>query len=495
MTRQRWIIVGVVAVTLVAGAVWFLRGNEATANTPYRLAAIERGDVEETISSTGTLAALQTVAIGTQVSGQVIELHADFNDRVQAGQLLARIDPTLQRQQVRNVQANLERVQADLRRTEQEYERSRALYEQNVITETEFTQAEYSLTVARSSATSAEINLEQARQNLAYTEIYAPIDGVVIERNAEVGQTVAASLSTPQLFLLANDFSELEIHANVDESEIGLIEDGQEVRFTVQAYRGENFSGTVRQKRLQSTSQENVVNYRVVISVQNPDLRLLPGMTATVDFIVRRAEDVFKVANAALRFSPTPEMLAELGEDAVPAASGAGARQAGAGAAAGPGGQAGGPGAGVAGMDSAQRAQMRERMAAGGGRPQGAAPGANGGAGANGGGGFQGGGFPGGLPAGAARAGAGAGAGMSFANIWYMKDGKLGVMQVRTGVSDGIQTEIQGPDIEAGLQVIAGLNVATPTTGTATTTNPFQQQGGNRGGGGGGGQIRMPGGF
>ena len=141
MTRQRWIIVGVVAVTLLAGAVWFLRGNEATANTPYRLAAVERGDVEETISSTGTLTALQTVAIGTQVSGQVIELHADFNDRVQAGQLLARIDPTLQRQQVRNVQANLERVMADLRRTEQEYERSRALYEQNVITETEFAQA------------------------------------------------------------------------------------------------------------------------------------------------------------------------------------------------------------------------------------------------------------------------------------------------------------------------------------------------------------------
>jgi HlyD family secretion protein len=469
MTRQRWIIAGVVVFTLIAGAVWFLRGNEATANTPYRLAAIERGDVEETISSTGTVTALQTVAIGTQVSGQVIELNADFNDRVQAGQLLARIDPTLQRQQVRNAEANLERVQADLRRTEQEYQRSLALYEQNVITETEFSQAEYSLTVARSSATSAEINLEQARQNLAYTEIYAPIDGVVIERNAEVGQTVAASLSTPQLFLLANDLSELEIHANVDESEIGMIEAGQEVRFTVQAYRGETFRGTVRQVRLQSTSQENVVNYRVIIAVDNPDLRLLPGMTATVDFIVRRAEDVFKVANAALRFNPTPEMLAELGEDAI-AAAGRGMRP-GAGNAAGPV------------PDSAQRAQMaaqrRERATSGETPAQRTTPSAGAAS-------------PNGFPGGARMSGGAAPVRMNFANLWYLKDGALAVMQVRSGVSDGVQTEIQGPDIEEGLQVIAGLNVATPTTGTATT-NPFQQ-GGNRGGPPGGMRFG-PGGF
>src|SRR5690606_13636639 len=223
----------------------------------------------------------------------------------------------------------------------------------------EFSQIEYQMATSRSSVTSAEINLEQARQNLAYTSVYSPIDGVVIERNAEVGQTVQSSMSTPQLFLLARDLSQLEIHASVDESEIGMIEAGQEVRFTVQAYRGETFRGVVRQVRLQSTNQENVVNYSVVISVDNPDLRLLPGMTATGDFIVRRAEDVFKVSNAALRFQPTPEMLASIGGE-VPTA---------------PGRNGGGAPVGGMQLTEEQREEFRQRMQANGGAWQGGANG------------------------------------------------------------------------------------------------------------------------
>jgi HlyD family secretion protein len=515
------VIVGIVVVALIAGAAWFLEGNEATAGEPYRMAAIERGDIEETIASTGTVTALLTVAVGTQVSGRVIELHADFNDQVRVGQLIARIDPTIQQQQVRNAESNLLRAQADLRRAQQEYDRNKVLYDQQVITESEFIQVEYSLTVSRASVTSAEINLEQARQNLAYTEIYSPIDGVVIERNAEVGQTVAASLSAPQLFLLARDLRDLEIHASVDESEIGRIQPDQLVRFTVQAYDDEEFEGRVRQVRLQSATQENVVNYRVVISVENPDLRLLPGMTATVDFVVQRAEDVFKVSNAALRFTPTPEMLAELGDEALAAgmrpggpnseggmaaragdqtAEGGAARQVPAGGAAeggaagSVGGDGGGAGAGVGGGAgngaAAGGAGGRAGRAAGG---QGFRPGAGGGLGTEAGNGAN-----AAVQAGFARARPGAAGRGGFATLWYLKDGELAVMPVRTGISDGVQTQIMGPELEEGIQVIAGLNIATPERATQQTTNPFQEQRGGfqQGRGGGGGQVRFgPGGF
>jgi HlyD family secretion protein len=447
MTRRKLLSIGLVVVVLIAAGAWFSDRNEANALTPYRLGVVERGDVEETVSATGTLNAVQTVTIGTQVSGRVIELHADFNDEVRQGQLLARIDPTLQRQQVRNAEANLERARADLRRMQEEFDRNKTLFEQQIITESEFSQIEYSYAVAQSSVTSAEINLEQARQNLAYTEIHAPIDGVVVERNAEVGQTVAASLSAPQLYLLANDLSELEILASVDESDIGLIEPGQNVRFTVQAYRNETFEGIVRQVRLQSTTSENVVNYTVVVTVQNPDGRLLPGMTAVVDFVVERAADVFTVPNAALRFTPTEEMLAQIPDSAL----------------AGPARRPGGAGEAAEEMTPEMRARIAERRAQGGGAPAG------------------------GQPRMAARqgggAGRGAGADVGFATLWYMKDGQPAVTRVRTGISDGVRTEIAGPDLELGMEVIEGVNTAGAEPPQQGTTNPFEQQGGRGGGG------------
>ena len=163
---------------------------------------------------------------------------------------------------------------------------------------------------------SAQVALDRARKNLSYTEIYAPIDGVVVERNVDVGQTVAASLSAPQLFLIANDLSQMQILASVDESDIGLIHEGQDVRFTVQAYPNQTFTGTVRQVRLQSTTTENVVNYTVVVTVANPKGKLLPGMTATVEFLTGSAENALIVPNAALRFRATPDMMAAAGVSA-----------------------------------------------------------------------------------------------------------------------------------------------------------------------------------
>src|SRR5690606_23270875 len=300
-----WGSAGAVAVLLLARMV-FGTGREAAGG--YRFVEITRGDVESVVSSTGTLQATETVEVGTQVSGQIAEIHVDFNDRVEKGQLIARIDPTLLRQEVRAAEVSVERSRAELEQARRQYERIAKLYEQKVVTDSEHDAALYSYDVARAAYASAQLNLERARQNLGYTEIRAPISGIVVERSVDVGQTVAASMSAPKLFLIAKDFSEMEILATVDESDIGLIHQGQPVRFTVQAYPDAEFRGTVRQVRLQSTVQENVVSYSVVVAVENADGRLLPGMTATVEFIVERAEDVLLVPNTALRFRPTEEM-------------------------------------------------------------------------------------------------------------------------------------------------------------------------------------------
>ncbi|NJL29231.1 MAG: efflux RND transporter periplasmic adaptor subunit [Thermoanaerobaculia bacterium] len=278
----------------------------------YRFVEIERGDLEATVDATGNLSAVSTVAVGTQVSGRILGIFADFNGRVKAGQLIAQLDPVLLEQTVREVEASLARRRADLERLERDFARSQQLYADQLLSESDFNAVQFNLAAAKADVASAQASLDRARQNLAYTEIYSPIDGVVIERNVDVGQTVAASLSAPQLFLIAEDLSKMQIKVAVDESDIGKISEGQTVRFTVQAYPDDAFYGTVEQVRLQSAVKENVVTYTVVVAVRNSDGRLLPGMTATADFLVETAKDVLKVPNAALRFRPTAEMIAEL---------------------------------------------------------------------------------------------------------------------------------------------------------------------------------------
>ena len=276
----------------------------------YRFVTVERGDLESVVAATGTLDAVTTVQVGTQVSGIVSEILVDYNDRVEAGQVIARIDPTLLEIAVREARADLERSQAQMRHAQGEFQRLRSLHGDGIVSEADFQMAQYELEVA-AAASSAEIRLEKARQNLSYATIYAPISGTVVERDVDVGQTVAASLSAPELFEIAGDLSSMRILASVDESDIGGIDDGQRARFTVQAFPDLTFEGVVRQVRLQSTTQENVVNYTVVIDVDNSDGRLLPGMTATVDFLVESAVDVLTVPNAALRFRATEEMWTE----------------------------------------------------------------------------------------------------------------------------------------------------------------------------------------
>ncbi len=397
----------------------------------YRTVAIERGTIEEVVSATGAVQATETVEVGTQVSGQVAEILVDFNDHVRKGQLLARIDATILSNEVRAAEASVARSQAELDKAERELARNRPLHDEKIITDSEFEQVQYARSVASASYTSAAVSLERARRNVGYTEIRAPIAGIVVERSVDVGQTVAASTSAPKLFVIAQDLSQMQILASVDESDIGRIKNGQDVRFTVQAYGDREFKGTVEQVRLQSTATDNVVSYGVVVEVQNPDGALLPGMTATVEFLVSRAENVLKIANAALRFQPTEAMRAAMlaRRDTT-----GGGRSAGAGA---------GVGAGSTRQQTGALASRGQRANATG-------------------------------STGTRRAGA------RPVMLWQVdENGELKTIRVRTGLTDGQYTEVSGDGLEESLEVIAGVTGGTQPA--AAAANPFQGQQPQRG--------------
>jgi HlyD family secretion protein len=307
--------IGVAALVLatLGGWTWFYQRADGKEAVSYHTAPVTRASIKSTVSATGALQAVRTVQVGTQVSGQISQIYVDFNDKVKKGQLIARIDPTLQQQAVEDAQAQLEKAQAQLKQAQDDYTRNKTLYDERVITASEFGTYQSTFNVQQATVKSAQIALDRAKQQLSYTSIYAPIDGVIVERNVDVGQTVAASLSAPQLFLIANDLSEMQILASVDESDIGQIKEGQPVQFTVQSYPGQTFSGTVKQVRLQSTTTDNVVNYTAVVGVENEGGKLLPGMTATVSFLTASADNVLTVPNAALHITPTAEMLAQSG--------------------------------------------------------------------------------------------------------------------------------------------------------------------------------------
>ena len=444
-TRKR-VIIAVVALVVIAALAWYFLHDRSAGATSYRFGAVERGDVQQTVSSTGALSAVKTVQVGTQVSGKVVAEYADFNDHVTQGQLLARIDPTLQEQAVTDAQAQLAKAQAQLAQARDEYNRNQPLFQEKFISASEFGTVQVNLSVAQAQVRSAQVTLDRARQNLAYTNIYAPINGVVVERNVDVGQTVAASLSAPQLFLIAQDLSQMQILASVDESDISSIKEGQEVKFTVQSYPGRTFTGSVQQVRLQSKTTDNVVSYTAVVSVQNPNGVLLPGMTATVEFVTGSAKDVLTVPNAALRFRPTAEELAASGLPDTAGTITFGRRPGGAGGAGGSTGAArGGQGA----------------------------PGGQGGQG-----GFGGGqGRPGG-PGGANRARTRTG---GPGIIWTVDAaGKLKPIRVRSGLSDGQRTQIMSQDaaVKEGMKVIIGSGLASQGAAPASQSPLTPQRGG-----------------
>ncbi len=410
------ILLAVLLLALVGAGGWYAFSDSDTPTAKYRFVKVEMGDLESIVSSTGTLNAVSTVQVGTQVSGTISKILVDFNQKVRQGELIAVIDTTFLAASVRDADSSFERARTQLNHSEREQRRIQALFDKNMASASDLDQAKYSFELAKSGLKSAQAALDRARINLRYASIYAPIDGTVISRPVDAGQTVAASFSAPTLFLIANDLSQMQILANVDEGDIGQIQQGQQARFTVQAYPGRTFRGEVSQVRLQPTTIQNVVNYTVVVSVTNEEGLLLPGMTATVDFMIERAENVLKVPNAALRFRPTTEMMAEFRRQME---------------------QQGGEGA----PGDSNRANR-------GGGEQG---GGNRGWGGGGNGGFGGFGGPEG----------GGGRARDVARLWCLDEqGKPKVLRVRTGITDGQMTEIRAEDLTEGLEVISGILTA-----------------------------------
>lgn len=275
----------------------------------FHFAAIKRGDIENIVSCTGTLSAVETVDVGSQVSGIIQEMYVDFNDPVKKGQVLAELDKTLFTVSVHDAEAGVARSKARLAQAEAEFIRNQPLFKKGHLSEMEFLVTKTTLETAKADLKTAEAALKRAKTSLDYTVIRSPINGTVIERTVDAGQTIAASFQAPTLFVIAEDLTRMQIETDVDESDIGLIKENQSVRFTVQAYPDEEFTGKVRQIRLQPTTIQNVVNYTVVVDAANEKGMLLPGMTATVDFLVEERRDVLLVPNSALNYKPSTELI------------------------------------------------------------------------------------------------------------------------------------------------------------------------------------------
>ena len=309
------IIVGVVVVTAI-----FLGFRKKDNGVNFRTEKVIKGNLDESVTATGTVNPVSTVLVGTQVSGKIKELYADFNSVVKESQLIALIDPVTFEAQVEQAKANLlsskanvEKAEASLLDAKRTFERNKELFAKNLIisksildtSETNHEAAQAQLSSAKAEVAQTEASLKVAETNLRYTRILSPVKGVVVSRNVDVGQTVAASFQTPTLFSIAQDLKEMQIDTNVDESDIGKIQVGQHVEFTVDAYPELTFKGTVFQVRNAPISIQNVVTYDVVVKVDNSDLRLKPGMTANVSIITARKKGILKIPNIALRFKPS----------------------------------------------------------------------------------------------------------------------------------------------------------------------------------------------
>jgi HlyD family secretion protein len=310
MSRSKLAILLTLLAAAGAAAAWYY-GSAPAPEARYRLVKVERGDIRQAVSANGTLNPVVLVNVGTQVSGTVKKLYADFNERVEAGQVLAELDPPLFLAQLAQSRANLANAKAALKLAQANEKRSRALYAQDYVARTELDQAEQALAAAQAQVGLAEAQMQRDQTNMGYSVITSPVSGVVVSRNVDVGQTVAASFQTPTLFAIAQDLKRMQIDTAVAEADVGGVRVGQTVHFSVDAFPERAFQGTVRQIRLNSQVQQNVVTYDVVIDVANPDEALLPGMTAFVNIVVAERQDVLRLPLAALRYKPTDGMSAE----------------------------------------------------------------------------------------------------------------------------------------------------------------------------------------
>lgn len=312
------IIVAVAAAAILAVGFYFFSFGRARA-IQYVTTAVTRGDITSAISATGTLSAVETVDVGTQISGTIKNIYIDYNSVVKKGQLIAEIDSATQEADVAQYEANLlsasaslENARAGLAKAQKDYKRTRELAAIDLISKATVDADESSLSVARAQAAAADAQVAQARAtltkaqiNLGYTKIYSPVDGVVVARNVDAGQTVAASYQTPSIAEIARSLAEMQVEVAVDEADIGGVTEGQQVRFSVDAHARETFSGRVTQVRLKPKSANNLVTYTVIVKVDNDELLLMPGMTANVSLILQHREKALLVPNSAFRFKPS----------------------------------------------------------------------------------------------------------------------------------------------------------------------------------------------
>ncbi len=495
-------------VLLIALYVFYFRGGGK--KYEFRTDKVSQGDVTMTVTATGTINAVTSVDVGTQVSGIISKLYADFNSVVKEGQVIAQIDPTFLQQAVKDAEASLDRARAQFADAKRNADRTKILFDKGLESQANYDASQTTLESSSAALKQAQASLDRAKINLAYATIYAPINGVVIDRKVNVGQTVAASFSSPTLYTIANDLSKMQVQTTVDESDIGRISIGQDASFTVDAYPDENFTGKVSQIRLAPVTVQNVVNYTVVIDVVNDQLKLMPGMTANVRILVGSAENVLRVSNLALRFQPPAELVdsakvKELFGSFAGRGDGSDGHENGSrGEGSGGGNQGGGGRSGRMGAirdsilaahggqmgDEDLRAEMRkvfEAMRGSSTKP--AAPAAK---------------------ISASRPGSGTRFGIQNnfpeyeksayvpvrqnlrGRVWIMgKDGKLQPVIVTTGLTDGRYTEITSATLKAGDEVILGAS-ANSEESPAQTASPLSGQGqrGPMGGPGGGGGRR-----
>src|SRR3954454_15479271 len=334
--QRRFLIIAIVVVVGVLVGLFFFRRGKEKGGDKYRTEAVSPGNVTATINATGTLSAVTTVQVGSQVSGIIARLYADFNSQVKQGQLLAELDPTPFQQTVDQRRADVTKSQVEVANTQVTYNRQKRLSDAGLIAASDLDAAKAAFDGARAQLAQSQATMKQAQTNLGYTKIYSPIDGQVVARAYDVGQTVAASFSAPTLFTIAKDLTKMQVQADVDQSDIGQIKVGEPARLTVDAYPDQEFRGQISQVRLNATVTQNVITYPVIIEVPNPDLQLRPSMTANVTIDVANVRDVLRVPNAALRFRP--ETAAPAGQQQAAGGGRSGGSRSGAGVAGAAGG-------------------------------------------------------------------------------------------------------------------------------------------------------------
>lgn len=301
--------IAVIVIVVIAVAAWALSGGKKEEEINFKEEAVKTETLQNSVTATGTIEAVTSVTVGTQVSGIVNKLYVDYNSQVKKGQVIAELDKTNLLSELNTAKANLASATSNLSYQAANMNRYQTLYKKGLVSADEYENALLTYRQAKEQVASSKENVQKAQTNLGYATITSPIDGTVISKSVEEGQTVAASFNTPELFTIAKDLTNMQVVANVDEADIGGVKEGDRVTFTVDAYPDDTFEGTVKQVRLEATTTNNVVTYEVVISAPNTDLKLKPGLTANVTIYTQERSGVLAVANKALRFTPTKETV------------------------------------------------------------------------------------------------------------------------------------------------------------------------------------------